>query len=49
VGASIAEPILDRKSRVVDLTPFGLARFAEGKTIHCAHEYEMAAGFGHTV
>jgi hypothetical protein len=45
----MAELILDGKSRTVDLTPFRLERFAEGKPIHSAHEYETAASFGHTI
>ncbi|MGH7865749.1 MAG: NAD(P)/FAD-dependent oxidoreductase [Candidatus Binataceae bacterium] len=49
VGASMAELILDGKSRTVDLTPFRPERFAQGRPIRGAHEYVMAAGFGHTL
>jgi sarcosine oxidase subunit beta len=40
IGASLAEWILDGRPSTVDITPFGLERFAEGRLIEGEHPYE---------
>jgi sarcosine oxidase subunit beta len=40
IGASLAEWILDGRPSTVDITPFGLGRFAAGRPIEGEHPYE---------
>jgi sarcosine oxidase subunit beta len=40
VGASLAEWILDGRPSTVDITPFALSRFAEGRPLVGEHPYE---------
>lgn len=40
VGASLAEWILDGRPATVDITPFALSRFAEGRLLVGEHPYE---------
>src|SRR5574337_309341 len=40
VGLCLSELILDGRSTTVDITPFGLARFAEGRPLVGEHAYE---------
>ena len=40
IGASLAEWILDGRPSTVDITPFGLERFAAGRLIRGEHPYE---------
>ncbi len=40
IGASLAEWILDGRPSMVDITPFGLERFAEGRLLVGEHPYE---------
>lgn len=40
VGASLAEWILDGRPSTVDITPFGLSRFAEGRPLVGEHPYD---------
>jgi sarcosine oxidase subunit beta len=39
VGACLAELILDGQARTVDIRPFGLRRFAEGRPLEGPHPY----------
>ena len=39
IGESLAEWILDGAPRTVDLRPFGLERFAEGRLLVGEHPY----------
>lgn len=39
VGACMAELILDGRAKTVDITPFGLNRFSEGKRLQGEHSY----------
>jgi sarcosine oxidase subunit beta len=49
IGLSMAELILDGRSKTVDLTPFRIERFAEGRPIRSAHEYDLGVDFGHAI
>lgn len=40
VGACMSELILDGESRTVDISPFGLNRFSEGRTLKGKHAYD---------
>jgi sarcosine oxidase, subunit beta len=49
VGASMAELILDGRSRTVDIGPFGFERILSGELIRSENEYVMGTGFGHSL
>jgi sarcosine oxidase subunit beta len=49
VGAGLAEWATEGQPRSVDLTPFRLARFAEGAPIAGADEYTVPEHFGHRI
>src|SRR5436309_11930528 len=43
VGACLAELILDGEAKTVDIRPFGLRRFAEGRPLEGPHPYAPRA------
>jgi sarcosine oxidase subunit beta len=47
VGACMAELIAEGRARTVELTPFRLARFAEGTPLHGPDEYRLPTDWGH--
>jgi glycine/D-amino acid oxidase-like deaminating enzyme len=49
VGAAMAELILDGHSYTMDISPFGFERLLNGTLIRTENEYEMGAGFGHSL
>ena len=49
VGACMAELITQGRATSVDITPFRMSRFQEGRPIRGAYEYELPADFGHRV
>src|SRR5205823_883230 len=49
VGAAMAELILNGQSTTVDISPFGFERLLTGKLIRSESEYQMGAGFGHSL
>jgi sarcosine oxidase subunit beta len=49
VGAAMAELILNGRTSTVDISPFGFERLLSGRLIRSEDEYEMGAGFGHSL
>jgi sarcosine oxidase, subunit beta len=49
VGAAMAELMLDRRTRSVDIAAFSFERLLEGRLIQSPNEYVMGAGFGHRI
>jgi sarcosine oxidase subunit beta len=45
IGQGLTELITQGQSRMVDLNPFRLSRFAEGKPLHGQHEYGEGGHF----
>jgi sarcosine oxidase subunit beta len=48
IGQGLTELITQEQSRTVDLNPFRLSRFAEGKPLHGQHEYGEGGHFWQT-
>jgi sarcosine oxidase, subunit beta len=49
VGAAMAELMLDGRSEIVDISAFSFERILNGRLISTENEYELGAGFGHSI